>query len=69
MFHGSGRMEGLGFNLCVAPTGSLGPSISEDLSVDVWKGLRGRYLTRNDYIEFINRERSHGMMWLKFKSC
>ena len=38
---------------------------------------RGWYLTsslarmkfRNDYIEFINRERPHGMMWLKFKSC
>ena len=25
--------------------------------------------SRNDYIEFINRERPCGMMWLKFKSC
>ena len=32
-FHGSGRMEGLGFNLYVMPTDSLGPSISEDLLV------------------------------------
>ena len=28
MFHGSGQTEGLGFNLCVVPTDSLGPSIS-----------------------------------------
>ena len=35
MFCGSGQMEGLGFNLCVAPAGSLSPSISEDLSVKV----------------------------------
>ena len=28
MFCGSGWMEGLGFNLCVAPTDSLGPPIS-----------------------------------------
>ena len=42
MFRGSSQTEGLGFNLCVAPTGSLGPSISEDLLVDVRKGLGGR---------------------------
>ena len=28
MFHDSSRAEGLGFNLYVAPAGSLGPSIS-----------------------------------------
>ena len=28
MFCDSSRAEGLGFNLCVAPTDSLGPSIS-----------------------------------------
>ena len=28
-----------------------------------------RMKSRNDYIEFINRERPHGMMGLKFKSC
>ena len=28
LFCGSGWMEGLGFNLCVAPTDSLCPSIS-----------------------------------------
>ena len=33
-FHGSSQMEGLGFNLYVAPTDSLCPSISEDLLVD-----------------------------------
>ena len=38
MFHGSSQTEGLGFNSCVAPAGSLSPSISEDLSVDVWEG-------------------------------
>ena len=36
--HGSRWMEGLGFNLYVAPADSLCPSISKDLSVDgqVW---------------------------------
>ena len=28
-----------------------------------------RMKSRNDYIKFNNRERPHGMMWLKFKSC
>ena len=28
MPHGSGQVEGLGFNLCVAPAGSLSPPIS-----------------------------------------
>ena len=32
-------MEGLGFNLYVAPTDSLGPSISEDLLVEGQEGL------------------------------
>ena len=43
-FHGSSWMEGLGFNLCVAPTDSLGPSISYDLLVgDQGLGLEGEY--------------------------
>ena len=32
-FHDSGQAEGLGFNLYVVPTDSLGPSISQDLLV------------------------------------
>ena len=32
-FHDSGLAEGLGFNLYVAPVGSLGPLISSDLLV------------------------------------
>ena len=39
MFRDSGRAEGLGFNLCVAPADSLGPSILQDLSV----GLLGSW--------------------------
>ena len=35
MFHDSGQAEGLGFNLYVAPMGSLGPSISLDLLVSL----------------------------------
>ena len=51
------------------------------LRLNFWDGTnaetsRGWYLTsglarmksRNDYIEFINRERPHGIMWLKFRS-
>ena len=40
MFRDSGQMEGLGFNLCVAPTGSLSPSISQDLLVEVQEGFQ-----------------------------
>ena len=39
MFRDSSQAEGLGFNLCVVPTDSLSPSISQDLSV----GLLGSW--------------------------
>ena len=56
--------------------------VREMLRMNFWDGTnaetsRGWYLVSdlarmksiNDYIEFINREKPHGMMWLKFKSC
>ena len=39
-FCGSIQMEGLGFNLYVAPADSLSPSISEDLLVGGFRGFQ-----------------------------
>ena len=44
-------------------------TIKIELIMCVDWGFAYRIYNRNDYIEVINRERPHGMMWLKFKSC